>query len=85
VTFPMFEKITVLGEQRHPLYARLASLPEPLGGDPKWNFTKFVVDRTGNVVARFEPKTRPDDPEFVRTIQGLLAAPVGAGAETAGS
>jgi glutathione peroxidase len=71
VTFPMFEKISVVssktaeeakakkrpvfadGEQ-HPLYQRLSAQPAPIGGDPKWNFTKFVVDREGKVVARFD-------------------------------
>ncbi|MBL8745799.1 MAG: glutathione peroxidase [Phycisphaerae bacterium] len=73
VTFPMFEKISVKGEDQHPLYRMLASLPEPLGGDPKWNFTKFLVDRSGNVVARYEPKTKPDDAALVAQIDKLLA------------
>ncbi len=74
VTFPMFEKISVLGADQHPLYRQLASQPAPIGGDPSWNFTKFLVDRTGNVVARFEPKTKPDDPALVKKIDELLAA-----------
>ena len=74
VTFPMFEKISVLGADQHPLYRQLASQPAPIGGDPSWNFTKFLVDRTGNVVARFEPKTKPDDPALVKKFDELLAA-----------
>jgi len=73
VSFPMFSKITVTGEEAHPLYRQLAALSEPLGGQPRWNFTKFLVDRTGRVVARFEPRTRPDAPEVVERIEALLA------------
>ncbi len=58
VTFPMFEKISVKGDDAHALYKELAGLAAPLGGEPKWNFTKFVVDREGKVVARFDAKKR---------------------------
>jgi glutathione peroxidase len=61
VTFPMFEKINVKGDDSHSLYKQLAGLPEPLGGEPKWNFTKFVLDRQGAVVARFDPKGNKGD------------------------
>jgi glutathione peroxidase len=54
VTFPMFEKISVKGDDTHPLYRQLAAQPAPIGGEPKWNFTKFVIDREGTVVARFD-------------------------------
>lgn len=74
VTFPMFEKISVLGEQQHPLYRKLVAQPDPIGGDPKWNFTKFLVDRSGKVAARFEPRTKPEDAEMVAKIDELLAA-----------
>lgn len=74
VSFPMFEKISVLGKDQHPLYKQLTRLPEPLGGDPKWNFTKFLVDHTGRVVARFEPRVTPDDPKLVERVEALLAA-----------
>lgn len=73
VSFPMFEKIVVKGEGVHPLYARLAGQPSPIGGEPKWNFTKFLVDRSGNVVARYEPRVKPDDPTLVEKIDELLA------------
>jgi glutathione peroxidase len=78
VTFPMFEKISVKGEDAHPLYKQLAAQPAPIGGEPKWNFTKFVVDRQGNVVARFDAKksaggSRADlEPEFVKKVEELL-------------
>lgn len=74
VTFPMFEKIAVTGEGKHPLYAQLAEQPEPIGGEPKWNFTKFLVDRDGRVVARFEPKVKPDDAAFLKKVEELLGA-----------
>lgn len=74
VTFPVFEKISVKGPNQHPLYKRIASLPAPLGGDPKWNFTKFVLDRSGRVVARFEPKVSPDDPNLTAKLDELLDA-----------
>lgn len=72
VTFPMFEKISVKGEDAHPLYRKLAAMPAPIGGEPSWNFTKFIVDREGRVVQRFDPRTRPDDPAFTARIDDLL-------------
>lgn len=74
VTFPMFEKIVVKGKDTHELYKRLAALPSPLGGEPKWNFTKFVVDRSGKVVARFEPGAKPDGEEMTKKLDELLSA-----------
>ncbi|HHN77690.1 MAG TPA: glutathione peroxidase [Phycisphaerales bacterium] len=72
VTFPMFEKISVKGDDTHPLYKQLAALPAPLGGEPKWNFTKFVLNREGEVVARFEPRTRPESKKVRAKIEALL-------------
>ena len=90
VTFPMFEKIVVKGEGVHPLYEQLAAQPAPpagVGGEPKWNFTKFLVDRQGRVVARFEPKVKLDDPALVKKVEELLAekAPMPKEPTTAGS
>jgi len=61
VTFPMFEKIEVNGANAHPLYQYLKDEKPGLLGTKniKWNFTKFLVDRTGNVVARFAPTATP--------------------------
>lgn len=73
VTFPLFARIGVVGEDAHPLYKRLAAQPEPLGGEPRWNFTKFLVDREGRVVARFEPGVRPDDERLTSKVEELLA------------
>jgi glutathione peroxidase len=62
VTFPMFSKIDVNGASAHPLYAYLKTAkPGVLGTrNIKWNFTKFLVDRTGKVVGRFGPATKPE-------------------------
>lgn len=74
VTFPMFSKIAVKGNAQHPLYKQLAAQPAPVGGDPKWNFTKFLIDRSGNVVARFDSAVTPDDKNLRTKIEELLAA-----------
>lgn len=74
VTFPMFAKISVKGEDQHPLYKLLAAQPAPVGGDPKWNFTKFLVDRHGKVAARFDSSVRPNDKDMLAKIDELLAA-----------
>lgn len=75
VTFPVFEKISVKGEDIDPLYAMLTSQPEPIGGEIRWNFDKFLINREGKIVARFSPKTTPDDAEFTKTIDALIAEP----------
>lgn len=61
VDFPMFDKIEVNGPQRHPLYDWLTSQKKGLLGtrDVKWNFTKFLTDREGRVVARYAPQVEP--------------------------
>jgi glutathione peroxidase len=61
ITFPMFAKIDVNGNNTHPLYRYLKDAKSGLlGASIKWNFTKFLVDRTGKVVARHAPTTRPE-------------------------
>jgi glutathione peroxidase len=75
VSFPMFAKIDVNGDQAHPLYRFLKKqkpgLLGPLGGGAiKWNFTKFLVDRSGNVVARYASTTRPES--LAKDIENLL-------------
>lgn len=74
VTFPMFSKISVKGDDQCALYKKLASQPAPVGGEPKWNFTKFLIDRSGNVVARFDSKVDPQSEELTKKIDELLAA-----------
>lgn len=73
VTFPMYSKISVKGDDQAPLYQYLIKTADPSRtGDIKWNFTKFLVDRQGNVVARFEPKVTPDSTEVTTAIERLL-------------
>ena len=75
VTFPMTEKIEVNGEDRHPIYAGLVETPNEKGeaGDVEWNFEKFLVDRDGTVVARYNPGVLPDDDLVVEAIERLTA------------
>jgi glutathione peroxidase len=74
VTFPMFEKIEVNGPDRNPLYAELTAVPDATGkaGDVEWNFEKFVVSPSGEIVARFRPRTAPDAPDVIALIESLL-------------
>jgi glutathione peroxidase len=72
VTFPMYSKINVKGEDVHPLYKDLAGQSGPIGGEPKWNFTKFLVNRQGQVVNRFETRISPDDDIVTSAIADLL-------------
>jgi glutathione peroxidase len=92
VAFPMFSKISVVGEDQHPLYGALTAAAPRAAGDPDafrdrlkgfgmtpnndpdilWNFEKFLVDRSGNVVARFAPTVTPDDPIVTGAIENAL-------------
>jgi glutathione peroxidase len=74
VTFLMFEKIEVNGEHKHPVYAELEEKADDDGeaGDVKWNFEKFLVSPSGQVVARFRPQVEPDDPAVVAAIEAHL-------------
>ncbi len=73
ISFPLFAKIHVKGEEIHPLYARITGAPAPIGGEVEWNFQKFLVDRRGRVVERIAPRTLPDDPAVLARIEALLA------------
>jgi glutathione peroxidase len=71
VTFPMFAKVDVNGGNAHPLYQYLKNAKSGLlGSSIKWNFTKFLVDRAGQVVARHAPTTRPEG--LTKEIEALL-------------
>ena len=72
VSFPLFEKVRAKGD-KSPLYKTLTELPGGLGGEIKWNFTKFLVDRDGRVVRRFEPTVDPAAPEVAAAIEEVLA------------
>jgi glutathione peroxidase len=75
VTFPMFEKLEVNGDSRHPLYEQLTQTPDAEGkaGDVVWNFEKFLVGPDGDVVARYRPLVEPEAPEVVEQIQKLVS------------
>jgi glutathione peroxidase len=74
VTFPLTEKIEVNGENQHPLYANLTPVADAEGekGDIRWNFEKFLIGRDGNVIARFHPKTAPNDAVITAAIESAL-------------
>ncbi len=72
VTFPLFSKISVKGDDIHPLYKYLTT-ETPFKEEIKWNFTKFLVDKNGNVVARFESKVKPTDNAVISKINELVA------------
>src|SRR5271163_4323980 len=73
VTFPMYAKISVEGADQSPLYAYLTKDTGPgITGDIKWNFTKFLIDRNGKVIQRFEPAVTPDSQEVVSAIEKQL-------------
>jgi glutathione peroxidase len=76
VTFPMTEKVDVNGAARHPLYQELTSQPDAAGeaGDIQWNFEKFLVGPSGDVVARFRPMVTPDSDEVVKAVEAALPA-----------
>jgi glutathione peroxidase len=75
VSFPMMSKISVKGDDQHALYKLLTKeTPEEFRGDIGWNFTKFVVDKNGQVFARFGSKTKPDDAAVSAAIEKALEA-----------
>ena len=73
VTFPIYGKVSVKGADQTPLYQYLTKEADPSHtGDIKWNFTKFLVDRNGNVVERFEPNVTPESENVVTSVEKLL-------------
>ena len=75
VTFPMFSKIDVNGDDQAPLYKWLTSTPTTpeAEGDIKWNFGKFLIGKKGQILARFEPPTDPEAKEVLAEIEAALA------------
>ena len=75
VSFPLSEKIDVNGDAQHELYTQLNSVADSGGhsGDIRWNFEKFLVGDDGNVIARFEPTTAPDDASIVELIEARVS------------
>ncbi|MEV4600964.1 glutathione peroxidase [Amycolatopsis sp. NPDC049253] len=76
VTFPLFEKVEVNGDDRHPLYTTLTQTADAEGeaGDVQWNFEKFLINSEGEVVGRFRPRTEPEDDTVVKAIEAVLPA-----------
>jgi glutathione peroxidase len=78
VTFPLMEKITVKGKEMHPVYKFLTekATAGAMAGDIEWNFAKFLVDRQGQLMARFGSRTKPDDAVVVTALETALGPPV---------
>ncbi|MBA2334889.1 MAG: glutathione peroxidase [Acidobacteriota bacterium] len=76
VTFPMFAKISVVGQDQDPLYSYLTSKETnpAFAGDITWNFNKFLIDRDGKIVARFTSKDKPDGEAVKQAIEKYLTA-----------
>jgi glutathione peroxidase len=72
VTFELFAKVHAKGANQHPLYAKLTAAPQ---GAVSWNFEKFLVSKTGEVVRQFRSSVKPDDPELIAAIAQELAKP----------
>lgn len=73
VTFPMFSKIDVKGNEIHPLFSYLTSLDTTNeSGEIRWNFEKFLIDREGNLVERFRSRTEPDSDEMIESVKLYL-------------
>lgn len=73
LSFPLFSKISVKGDDKHPLYRYLTE-QSPFPGEVEWNFQKYLVDRSGKVVARYPHRTKPLAPEIVQDVERVLAA-----------
>jgi len=76
VTFPMMEKVDVNGDGQHPIYAELTAVNDAEGaaGDIQWNFEKFLLSPSGEIVGRFRPMVDPAAPEIVEAIEANLPA-----------
>ncbi len=73
VEFEMFDKVVIKGSDKAPLYQALTEqTPDGIKGEVKWNFTKFLVDPQGHVVARFESPTSPTDPQVIAAVEKVL-------------
>ena len=73
LSFPLFSKISVKGDDIHPLYRYLTEQSQ-FPGEVEWNFQKYLVDRSGKVVARYHHRTKPLAPEIVQDVERVLAA-----------
>lgn len=74
VTFPMFSKVSVKGDDQDPLFAYLTSQPnQDFTGDINWNFEKFLIDKDGKLVRRFRSRTNPMSNEILQSIETILS------------
>jgi glutathione peroxidase len=71
VTFDLFSKISVKGNDQHPLY-RYITKDSPFPGEVKWNFQKYLIDKKGNIVAMYPSKVKPTDKDFIQQVELLL-------------
>lgn len=73
VSFPMFSKVSVKGDDQHPLFSYLTDAENPdFTGDISWNFEKFLIDRNGNVVRRFKSNVEPMSEELIAAVEENL-------------
>lgn len=72
ISFPMASKVDVNGDNSHPLYQWLTKNGTEFSGDIEWNFGKFIINRYGDPVNRFTPKTEPDAAEVIQAIENCL-------------
>lgn len=72
VTFKLFDKVKVLGDEKNPLYDRLINNASETG-DVSWNFEKFLIDKNGNIAGRYKSKIKPDSDELVKAIDNELS------------
>jgi glutathione peroxidase len=73
LSFPLFSKISVKGSDKHPLYRYLTE-QSPFSGEVEWNFQKYLIDRSGKVVARYHHRTKPLAPEIAQDVERALTA-----------
>ena len=73
VTFPLMAKIHVVGVDKHPLYVALTGPDSTYPGEVKWNFSKFLIGRDGQLLGRFESKVKPESPQLIKAIEAALA------------
>ena len=73
VSFKLFDKIKVLSGERSPLYAKLINNDVTEQGDVKWNFEKFLIDKNGNIVARFRSKVTPESEDITKAVEKELS------------
>jgi len=85
VTFPLFSKVSVKGEDKCELFSYLTSKDagHDHGGEIRWNFNKFLIGRTGEVIGRFSPMTKPSDGKLIKAVDEALAAPIPEGSALA--